>query len=196
MRKIVHGNANFGFAQIDFSGETPAFTAPIMMPGMVSCSAEVEQSDDPIYADNIVWIRPRGAKVRSAEVAFRYITDEYMQLLSFKRATNGLMTDTNVAKPHAFFFEEIVEDGEDGSTTQRLHIFYNAVGSEPSIETTTDEDGVEAREISVEYTCNPSTFVTDADGEYCQYAFIERTAENATLYDKFKTAILTPTTTA
>lgn len=191
-RKIVHGNANFGYATIDFSGDTPAFGTPTMLPGMVSCSAEVEQSDDAIYADNIVWVRPRGAKVRSAEVAFRYITDDYMQLLSFKKNANGLMSDTNIAQPHAFFFEEVVEDGETGATTQRLHIFYNAVGGEPNLESTTDEDGVEAREISVEYTCSPSTFVVDDAGEYCQYAYLERNSENATLYDTFKQAIITP----
>lgn len=192
MRKIVHGNKNFGFATIDFSGTTPVFNAPVMLPGMVSSTIEVEQSDDSIFADNIVWARPRGAKVRTAEAAFRYITEDYMELLGFKKATNGLFTDTGTAKPHAFFFEETVEDSDTGEVTQTLHIIYNATGSEPTVETTTDEDGVEAREISVSYTCGDSTFVEDADGKAVQYAFITRNAENATLYDTFKTAILKP----
>lgn len=191
-RKYVHGNRNFGYATIDTSGQTPVFNTPVMLPGMVSCSVEIDQDSEAIYADNKVWVSAKGAKVRTAEVAFRYITPEYMQLLGFKQAGNGVWTDTGTFVPHAFFFEETVEDGETGDITHRLHIFYNVTGSEPQIETETDEDGIEAREISVSYSCLDSTFVKDVDNEYCQYAWIERDNSNAALYDTFQSAVLMP----
>lgn len=191
-RKYVHGNRNFGYATINTSTTPASFNTPVMLPGMVSCSVEIDQDSEEIYADNKVWVAAKGAKVRSAEVGFRYITPEYMAMLGFKQASNGVYTDTGTFTPHCFFFEETVEDGETGDITHRLHLFYNATGSEPQIETQTDEDGIEAREIKVNYNCLESTIVKDADNEYVQYAWIERDNTNATLYDSFQTSVIVP----
>ena len=191
-RKYVHGNRNCGYATIDTSGQTPVFNTPVMLPGMVSGSVEIDQDSEEIYADNKVWVSAKGAKVRTLEIGFRYLDPTYMGLLGFKHAGNDIWTDTGTFVPHALFFEETVEDGETGDVTHRLHIFYNCTGSEPELETETDEDGIEAREIKVSYSCLESTFVKDTDNEYCQYAWIERTNANATLYDTFQSAILLP----
>lgn len=191
-RKYVHGNRNFGYATIDTSSTPVVFNTPVMLPGMVSCSVEIDQDSEAIYADNTVWVSAKGAKVRTAEVAFRYVTPAYMELLGFKEAGNGVWTDTGTFTPHCFFFEETVEDGETGDITHRLHLFYNATGSEPQIETQTDEDGIEAREITVNYSCLASTFVKDADNEYVQYAWIERDNTNKNLYDTFQSAVIVP----
>lgn len=191
-RKYVHGNRNCGYATIDTSGQTPVFNTPVMLPGMVNSSVEIDQDSEEIFADNKVWVSAKGAKVRSLEIAFRYLDPAYMALLGFKQAGNGIWTDTGTFVPHALFFEETVEDGETGDVTHKLHIFYNCTGSEPELETETDEDGIEAREITVSYSCLESTFVKDTDNEYCQYAWIERDDTNKTLYDTFQSAILTP----
>lgn len=191
-RKYVHGNRNCGYATINTSGQTPVFNTPVMLPGMVSGSVEIDQDSEEIYADNKVWVSAKGAKVRSLEIGFRYLDPTYMGLLGFKHAGNDIWTDTGTFVPHALFFEETVEDGETGDITHRLHIFYNCTGSEPELETETDEDGIEAREIKVKYSCLESTFVKDTDNEYCQYAWIERTNANRALYDTFETAILVP----
>ena len=191
-RKYVHGNRNFGYATINTSTNPATFNTPVMLPGMVSCSVEIDQDSEEIYADNKVWVAAKGAKVRTAEVGFRYITPTYMAMLGFKAAGNGVYTDTGTFTPHCFFFEETVEDGETGDVTHRLHLFYNATGSEPQIETETDEDGIEAREIKINYSCLDSTFVKDADNEYVQYAWIERDNTNAALYDTFQSAVIVP----
>ena len=54
---------------------------------------------------------------------------------------------------------------------------------------------VEAMELSVEYTASESDFVVDDNGKKCQYGYITRTEQNATVYDTFKQKVLLPTTT-
>ena len=78
MGRIIHGNQSFGYAPI-VTGEndSPKFGTPVMLAGMVSSTIEVEQDTTSIYADNEVYCKVKGAKVRTAEVAFRYISKEY-----------------------------------------------------------------------------------------------------------------------
>lgn len=193
MGTIIHGNKNFGFAPINTSGNTPAFGTPVMVSGLVSVECEVEQSTTSIYADNTVFCSVKGAKVRSATVTFRNIPSAYAAYLGFKAHDNGMYTDTGNFPNHCIFFETEEENCDTGLSTQTLHYLYNVQGSEPSQESDTDEDEVEAAEIEVEYTANDSTFVVDKDGKYLQYGYITRTAENATLYDTFRSAVILPT---
>lgn len=193
MGTIIHGNKNFGFAPINFSGNTPSFGTPTMVPGLVSVEIEVEQNTTSIYADNTVFCSVKGAKVRTATATFRNIPSTYAPYLGFKEHDNGMYSDTGDFPNHCFFFETEEENCETGISTQTLHYVYNAQGSEPTQESATDEDEVEAAEIEVEYNCNDSSFVVDKDGKYLQYGYITRTAENAKLYDTFMSAIITPT---
>lgn len=193
MGTIIHGNKNFGFAPIDLSGETPVFGTPVMVSGLVGVEIEVEQSTTSIYADNTVFCSVKGAKVRSATATFRNIPAAYATYLGFKAHDNGMYTDTGDFPNHCIFFETEEENCDTGLSTQTLHYLYNVRGSEPSMESATDEDEIEAAEIEVEYSANDSTFVADKDGKYLQYGYITRTTANAALYDTFKSAVIQPT---
>lgn len=194
MGKIIHGNANFGYAPITTTGQTAAFGTPVMLDGMVSFEMEVSQDSTAIYADNIVFYKALGAKARTATGTFRYIPAAYAEYLGYHKNTNGSVSDTGEHKQHCIFFETVVEDTVAGTTTRTLHYLYNVKGGEPKLSTETDEDEVTAQEIEIEYDASTSTFVVDDTGEYVQYAFIERTDDNAAKYDTFKTAVLLPTT--
>lgn len=193
MGRIIHGNENFGYAPITVSQNVASFGTPVMLPGMVSCEAEVEQDTTTIYADNKAYCKLKGAKVRTVTVNFRYIPSAYLVFLGFKLANNGGVTDTGSFPNHCIFFETVEEDCETGDETKTLHYFYNVTGSEPSLSTSTDEDEVEALELEVEYSANDSTIAKDADNVYAQYFSITRTEENKTTYDTFKTTVLLPT---
>ena len=52
---------------------------------------------------------------------------------------------------------------------------------------------VEAAELEVEYSGQTSDFVVDDDGDAVQYFYLDRTAENATLFDSFTTEVILPT---
>ena len=193
MGKIIHGNKNFGFAPIIDNEGTKSFGTPTLIPGLVNTTIEVEQDDTNVYADDDVWCVAKGAKVRTAEAAFRYIPATYLQYLGFKQADNGGYSDTGVFANHCIFFETGGEDCDTGTTARKLHFLYNVKASEPNTESQTDEEEVEAQELSVSYTAQTSDFVKDADNVGVQYFFIERTEENAKLYDTFANAIILPT---
>lgn len=194
MGRIVHGNKNFGYAPILVNEGTYSFGTPVMLPGMVSSSMEVEQEDTSIYADDKTYCLIKGAKARSIEVNLRYIPSTYAQFLGFKLNDNGMLTDTGIFPNHCLFFESEEEDCDTGVATTTLHYLYNVKGGEPSKETATDEEEVEAQEITISYTAMDSSFVVDDDNEYVQYGYITRTEENAEVYDTFKTTVLLPTT--
>lgn len=194
MAKIIHGNKNFGYAPITTSGTTTTFGTPVMLSGMVSATIEVSQEDTKVYADDSVYCILKGAKVRTAEVALRYISEAYAQFLGYAQNDNGMLTDTGEFPNHCIFFETEEENVENGTTTRTLHYVYNVKASTPTIESKTDEEQVEASEISVSYSASDSSFVVDDDGNAVQYGYITRTAQNASVYDTFTTSVILPTT--
>ena len=193
MGKIVHGNKNFGYAPINVSDNTYSFGNVTMLPGMVSSSMEVEQTNTTIYADDKSYCTVKGAKARSLEAVFRYVTSAYAEYLGFHVNANGMVTDTGSFPNHCIFFETEEEDCETGESTQTLWYIYNVTGSEPSRPTQTDEAEVTPQDITVTYSANDSQFVVDDAGNYCQVGYITRTDANSAVYDTFKTTVLLPT---
>ena len=192
MGQIIHGNKNFGFAPIT-SGDTPAFGTPVLIPGLVSMTIEVEQEDTNIYADNSVYCVAKGAKVRTATATVRNIPAAYLPFLGYLSQANGGYADTGVFPAHCIFFETGGENCETGTITRRLHFLYSCRASEPTQESTTDEEEVEAAELEINYSCTESDIATDSEGNKVQYFFIDRTEANARLFDSFTTAVILPT---
>lgn len=195
MGKIVHGNKNFGFAPINYTGDTPTFGTPVMIPGMVSAEIEVDQDTTDVYADDSVYCQVKGAKVRSATVSFRNIPAAYAPYLGFKAQTNGGFADTGTFATHCIFFMTTEEDCELGTSVPTLHYIYAAKGSEPTQESSSDEEEIEAAEIEVEYSASNSSFVKDEDGEAVQYFYIQRSENNAKLFDAYQSVVILPTAT-
>lgn len=191
---IVHGNKNFGYAPINVSGSTYSFGSPVMLPGMVSSTMEVEQSDTNIYADDRTFCVVKGAKARTLEIALRYVPKEYAELLGYHINANGMVTDTGAFANHCIFFESEEEDCDTGVATTTLWYIYNVTGSEPSRETATDEEEVQPQEISISYSATDSQFVVDDNNVAVQVGYITRNEQNKAVYDTFKTTVLLPTT--
>jgi phi13 family phage major tail protein len=192
MGKIIHGNKNFGYAPITETGGVYSFGTPVMVTGLVSATIEVEQESSSVYADDKEYCRVKGAKVRTATVTFRNIPASYAPFLGFVENESGMLTDTGVFANHCIFFETEEEDCDTGLSTTTLHYLYNVQASEPTMESTTDEDEVEAAEIEVEYNASDSPFVVDDNGKAVQYGYITRTEANKTAYDAFTSAVIKP----
>lgn len=192
MGKIIHGNKSFGFAPITVTGSTYSFGTPVMITGLVEASIEVEQEDTSIYADDKVYCRSKGAKVRTATVTVRNIPAAYAPYLGFVANDNGSFTDTGSFANHCIFFETEEEDCETGLATTTLHYLYNVQASEPTWESATDEDEIEAAEIEIEYSATDSPFVVDDEGKACQYMYITRGETTKTLYDTFQSTVILP----
>ena len=195
MGKIVHGNKNFGYAPINVTGQGAySFGAVTMLPGMVSSTMEVEQTNTVIYADDKSYCNVKGAKARTLEAVFRYVSSAYAEYLGFHINSNGMITDTGSFPNHCVFFETEEEDCDTGEATTTLWYVYNVTGSEPSRPTQTDEAEVTPQDITVNYTASDSQFVVDDQNNYCQVVYITRTEENKDVYDTFTTTVLLPTT--
>lgn len=192
MGKIIHGNRNFGYAPITNTSGTYAFGTPVMVSGLVSANIEVEQNETTVYADDKEFCRVKGAKARNVTVTFRNIPASYAPFLGFVQNANGMFTDTGVFANHCIFFETEEEDCDTGLSTSTLHYLYNVQASEPTHESTTDEDEIEAAEIEVEYSASDSQFVVDDSGVAVQYGYITRTEANKSVYDTFKSTVLLP----
>lgn len=192
MGKIIHGNKNFGYAPITETGGVYSFGTPVMVTGLVSATIEVEQESSSVYADDKEYCRVKGAKVRTATVTFRNIPASYAPFLGFVENGSGMLTDTGVFANHCIFFETEEEDCDTGLSTTTLHYLYNVQASEPTMESTTDEDEVEAAEIEVEYNASDSPFVVDDNGKAVQYGYITRTEENKNAYDAFTSSVIKP----
>lgn len=192
MGKIIHGNKSFGYAPINVSGNTYTFGSPVLIPGLVSTSVSVEQDETKVYADDSVFAKVKGAKVRGAEVHLRNIPKEYAEYLGYHINANGSLSDTGEFQPHCIFFE--TEEENEGATTRTLHYLYNVTASTPTIESKTDQESVEASEITITYSALDSQFVVDDAGSLCQYAELTRTSANASTYDTFTSAVIKPTT--
>ena len=195
MGKLIYGNQNFGYAPIVNSQGSYSFGTPVILKGMVSASAEVEESTSNIYADNKVYCVVTGAKTRNLTSTLRYITEAYAQFLGFKLEDNGMLVDTGNKPNHCVFFETLEKDCETGEETRTLHYFYNVKAQTPNVESSTTEEEIEGAELEVEYTSSASEFVVDSDGKYVGYGKITRTTVNKNLYDTFLTSVLLPTDT-
>lgn len=196
MGRIIHGNKSFGYADIITTESggvtTKSFGVPVMLPGMVSMEVELDSEAQNIYADDRSYCTIRGAKIRTATGAFRYIPAAYAAFLGYKQNASGMLTDTGLHKDHVIFFETEEYDDEQNIETRTLHYLYKANGGEPSRSSETDEDEVTAEEVEVEYNCTESDFVVDDDGKAVSYGYITRTEENKAVYDTFKTTVLLP----
>lgn len=194
MGKIIHGNRNFGYAEINVVGETATFGVPVMLPGIKSTSIEVEQSNKKVYADDIVFAILTGAKVRNAEVSVLHIPSTYAKLaLGMAEQANGMMVDTGSMKPHCIFFETTEQDTITGTEARTLHYLYEVVAKEPSKESATDEDEPDAIELKIPFEAKESIIAKDSNNKPVQYGYIVRTTENASLYDTFKQSVILPT---
>lgn len=194
MGKIIHGNRNFGYAEINVVEGTASFGVPVMLPGIRSTSMEVEQSNKKVYADDIVYAILTGAKVRNAEMSVLHIPSGYAKLaLGMKEQANGMMVDTGTMKPHCIFFETTEQDTDAGTETRTLHYLYEVVAKEPSKESSTDEDETDAVELKIPFEAKESIIAKDSDNKPVQYGYIVRTATNAALYDTFKQSVILPT---
>lgn len=193
MGKLIYGNQNLGYAPIVNSQGTYSFGTPVILKGMVSASAEVEESSSNIYADNKIYCVVSGAKTQNLTTVVRYITEEYAQFLGFKLEANGMLVDTGNKPSHCVFFETLENDCETNEETRTLHYFYNVKASQPNVESSTTEEEIEGAELSIEYVGLTSEFVADSDGKLVGYGKITRTDANKTLYDSFLTKVILPT---
>lgn len=193
MGKVIYGNENLGYAPIINNDGVYSFGTPVMLKGMVSSSAEIEDSDQVVYADNEAYCTLSGNKVTNLTNVLKYIPESYSLYLGFKQESNGMLVDTGKKPEHCIFFESTEYDCETGEETKTLHYFYNVKAKQPNESTNTTGEEIESVDLSVEYTAKRSKFVLDSEGKRVSYGKITRTEANKSLYDSFTENVILPT---
>lgn len=136
------------------SGE-PTFTyaTPVPIPGAVNLSLDEESSNDPFYADGIVYFRAitNNGYSGDLEVALlpeQFRTDVLKETLDKDKV---LVERTSTAAPPVFalLFEF------EGDVRAIRHIMYHCTASRPAVSGKTKEESVEPETETLSLTCDP-----------------------------------------
>lgn len=188
-RYLNHGNRELWWAPI----ENGRIGTPQRWHGLASTEQESEQESENIYKDDIVYYTLEGDASYKLTLKVAQIPSEFAKAcLGYVETVEGAWAPSGSKKPCVVFFRNTILDGETGAERPKLHFFYNALVSDPKLETGTDEDKPTENEIELEFSCTKSTIVTDADDIPVANSSIERTETNKAFFDTYKTAVLVP----
>lgn len=178
-RKITHGTE-----QVTFSGDADAV---VYSTGVSRFAPTTDQDSKKVYADSRTHMTLMNAKNVSIEIDnYQYNEGERKQM-GYTLA-NGGYVDTGIYP--TFDAQRILTvQSEDGTTTQQLEVYYGCTSGDYTESDDEDEDEINPKV----YTRTLSVAGKDFDGfGHATKFIIERTTENAAIFDTYKTKILTP----
>lgn len=178
-RKITHGTE-----QVTFSGDADAV---VYSTGVSRFAPTTDQDSKKVYADARTHMTLMNAKNVSIEIDnYQYNEGERKQM-GYTLA-NGGYVDTGIYP--TFDAQRILTvQSEDGTTTKQLEVYYGCTSGDYTESDDEDEDEINPKV----YTRTLSVAGKDFDGfGHATKFIIERTAENAAIFDTYKTKILTP----
>lgn len=182
-RKIYHGTQKVVYTMADKTGHST---------GVTKFAPSVDQDSKAIYADaqtHLTLIAPK--KLTISMENYQYTDDEMVQMGHKK--VNGGFIDTS---DHPTFDIQriLIEQDENGKNTQVLEAFYNCTSTDYKESDDEDDDSINAKKYTRTITVNGRDFPVgegNADENVKQFR-IERTDENATVFDTYTTKVLTP----
>lgn len=179
-RKITHGTE-----EVTFTGATG--DKVVFSTGVNRFAPSTKQDTKKIYADAATHMTLMNAKEVTIEIDnYQYNDGEYLQMGYTK--VNGGQIDTGI---HPTFDVQrlLTVRNEDGSTTKKLEVYYGCTSADYTESDDEDED-----EINPKVYTRALTVAGKGFGNYGHATkfVVERTTENATLFDKYKTKVMTP----
>ena len=195
-RRIEYGVKDIYYVPIEEgAGGVMTFGTPVELIGGKSFELEESVEDTNIHADDRVHITIPGTAVIEGTLTMLQLPESYYKTaLGFKIEPNGMLVNTGVRKRHALMLTVTQLDGDTLEETPMLIICYSALAKRPKIASTTKEEETEANEIEIPYTFQSSDLALDSDGKEVGIGKLVKTATNKALFEKFKEAIILPTT--
>lgn len=197
IREITHGNKQAFYAEVKYDEKTGEYSYGEVKPltGLRSVSIETSQEDTNFYADDQVHMTLKGAKTTTGSITLYQIPKDFVvNHLGKTVDANGALIDNGPYKSFAFGFLETKEN-EVGAVTEVLHLYYNCKATHPSLSSTTDEDGVTAKELEIPLTINQSFNVVDGNGKAITEVTLEKTEANKDVFEQAFEAVYVPTFT-
>lgn len=175
--KVKFGLSNVHIAKMIF-GENGAisYDTPFAIPGAVSLSLDAEGEETPFYADNIKYYNSYANNGYSGGLEIADIPEKFRtDILGEKKDKNGALIESSNVEIAPFALMYQVEGDKSG----RRCVYYNTTVSRPSSEASTVEESKEPKTDTLSITTSPRA--TDKKVR----AILEKTEENATVYDNF-----------
>lgn len=179
-RKITHGTE-----EVTFTGATGDDV--VFSTGVNRFAPSVKQDSKKIYADAAAHMTLMNAKEVTIEIDnYQYNDGEYLQMGYTK--VNGGQIDTGI---HPTFDAQrlLTVQSKDGSTTKKLEVYYGCTSADYTESDDEDEDEINPKVYTRVLTVAGKDFATYG---HATKFMVERTAENATTFDKYKTKVMTP----
>lgn len=175
--KVKFGLSNVHIAKMIFGEDgTITYDKPFPIPGAVNLSLDAEGEETPFYADNIKFYNSYANNGYSGDLEIADIPEKFrVDILGEKKDKNGALIESSDVEIAPFALMYQIEGDQSG----RRCVYYNTTVSRPSSEASTVEESKEPKTDTLSITTGPRT--TDKKVR----AILERSTENATVYDKF-----------
>lgn len=179
-RKITHGTE-----QVTYSGEADEV---VYSTGVTSFAPSNDQDSKKVFSDATTHMILMNAKNVTIDVGnYQYNDGEYLQM-GYKSVTGGGHVDGGTYP--TFDAQRILTvQSEDGTTTKQLEVYYGCTSSDYTESDDEDEDEINPKVYTRTLTVKGKDFPTYG---HANKFIIQRTDENATIFDQYKTKIMTP----
>ncbi len=170
--KVKFGISNVCYAALTIAADgSYTYETPKKLLGSVKLGLSPLGSDNPFYADNIMFYNEEVNQGYEGSLEIALLSEEFRtSILGELSPATGLMVESGnaVNKPFALGFQI---DGDKGNTKYWM---YHCTAKRPKLESGTNTDSTEVATTELEFTANPRTNDTavkiSAEAEYSGHA--------------------------
>ena len=151
--KVQFNLKNVHYAVMTATGETPAWSAPVAVPGAVSLSLDPQGEVSPFYADGIVYYQSAGNNGYSGDLTMARFPDQMLQdvwKFELNATDKVLMENVNVEQASFALLFQI-----DGDADNQYYCLYNCTATRPGIGSTTNTESKEPQTQSSSISAAP-----------------------------------------
>lgn len=134
--KVQFNLKNVHYAVLTTTGDKPAWSAPVKVPGAVNLSLDPQGEVTPFYADGIAYYQSVGNSGYSGDLEMARIPDQMMKDVwkYTEDEADKVMIENVDVEPAAFALLFQI----DGDADNQLYCLYNCTGTRPPISSTTN----------------------------------------------------------
>ncbi len=182
VRKINHGTQEVTYGDGANGGSTVTYST-----GIQKFAVSVDQDTKDIFADARTHMTLLNPKKLTIEIDNLQYTGDEMEQMGFAQLQPGAFTDSG-SYP-TFAVQRILDVlDENGEETKRLEVYYGVKSG-----TYTESDDEDSDEINPKvYTRTLTVAGYDFGDGVIKQLIVDRTTANATVFDSYKTKIITP----
>lgn len=182
VRKITHGTQEVSYGSSANGGTTVTYST-----GVQKFAPSVDQDTKDVFADARTHMTLLNPKKLTIEIDNLQYTADEMAQMGYELIKPGAFTDTGVYP--SFSIQRVLDVlNEDGTATKQLEVYYGVKSG-----TYSESDDEDSDEINPKvYTRTLTVAGFDFGDGVVKQLIVTRTTANATVFDTYKTKIITP----